>query len=816
MKILQVVHGFPPHNNAGTEIYTYHLSRHLRAQGHAVEIFCRVDDRPRKPFELMTIEREGLRIHEINNRMQNLKSFEWTYRNPTIADAFASLLLAGAPDVVHVQHLTLLSTDLIEICRDHNVPVVMTLQDYWMICQKGQMQQDDGTNCAAPIDTACDTCLRSSATFSSVAQTAAQALDRVVPGFARQGSRLRAIAKSGFQAVAERRKKPSEEVERIERRQNHIRRMLSMVDAFVAPGEYIKQKFVAFGVPTEKILRIDQGIDKSFIAQLNSKSNDRVRFGFVGSLMKSKGVIPLLEAYSQLETGKTELNVWGETAQREDIAAVEAAIERYGQRPDIAIRGGFPIDRKAAVFSEIDVLVVPSTWQENTPFVIQEAFACGIPVIASDIGGIPEMVTDNVSGLLVPAGNVDALAAALGKLRDWDEVRRLAQGAPQIPDIANNAAAYSAIYETVSANAVTATPTQKEVENLHLLESDMAGGSAIWESRPMILEMATNNICDLECIMCAPEGHVSPSSLRKEQVRQFATFVFPAASVMTPSVGSEPFLGNINLMNELCTQYGVQINLITNANFLTAEAFENIKDNLGRIQVSLDSCDPEVYAKIRRGGNFAHVDKNLQAVVPLAAAEGIEVMLSGVLTHDTITRMADFVRYAARVQASAVAFQRLIYIVEGVEDLDPFETMVPEAIEECFERARIAAREGGINLHIDDGMPHVYENQEQRTRQYRSSALTHRFIQEHPGYCYMAAMYMKVDADGRVYPCCRGSDQIVMGNANKQSLREIWNGKEWQKLREEMRTGNLRPWCQGCPFHKLSAEPTEPAAKPRS
>ena len=67
--------------------------------------------------------------------------------------------------------------------------------------------------------------------------------------------------------------------------------------------------------------------------------------------------------------------------------------------------GEFKHSRIAEIFSEIDVLVVPSVWYENSPLVIQEAFLAGTPVIASDIGGIPELVKDKENGLLFKAND---------------------------------------------------------------------------------------------------------------------------------------------------------------------------------------------------------------------------------------------------------------------------------------------------------------------------------------------------------------------------------------------------------------------------
>ena len=79
--------------------------------------------------------------------------------------------------------------------------------------------------------------------------------------------------------------------------------------------------------------------------------------------------------------------------------------------------GAIPLDAIPETLVSFDLLVVPSIWEENSPLVIREAFAAGVPVVASRIGGIPEMVADGVGGLLFEPGDADDLAAHLASSR---------------------------------------------------------------------------------------------------------------------------------------------------------------------------------------------------------------------------------------------------------------------------------------------------------------------------------------------------------------------------------------------------------------
>ena len=109
--------------------------------------------------------------------------------------------------------------------------------------------------------------------------------------------------------------------------------------------------------------------------------------------------------------------------------------------------GGFDHQKIASVFHEIDVLVVPSLLEENSPFVIQEAFASGTPVIGSRIGGIPELVTDGVSGLLFTPGDSQGLREKLEYLTDNPEIiQKFKENMPKAKNIQAHAREIEEIY----------------------------------------------------------------------------------------------------------------------------------------------------------------------------------------------------------------------------------------------------------------------------------------------------------------------------------------------------------------------------------
>src|SRR5579862_3384773 len=158
MKILQVIHTFPPISQAGSEIYTFNLSKEL-AKHHELFVAYRVADANRPEYDVQRGKYEGLGIWTINNTFRNFKSFEDTYRNDEIAARFGKFLDEIRPDVVHFQHVTCLSTTCVHEAKKRKIPVVFTLHDYWLICPRGQFVKRDLTLSEEQDDVSCVQCM---------------------------------------------------------------------------------------------------------------------------------------------------------------------------------------------------------------------------------------------------------------------------------------------------------------------------------------------------------------------------------------------------------------------------------------------------------------------------------------------------------------------------------------------------------------------------------------------------------------------------------------------------------------------------------
>jgi glycosyltransferase involved in cell wall biosynthesis len=239
------------------------------------------------------------------------------------------------------------------------------------------------------------------------------------------------------------------------RRTSHMKAVCASITHFIAPSRYMRDRFVAFGIPGERITVADYGFDHSpFAALKRTPAEPRLRVGFLGSLMISKAPHLLLEATRALPEGSISVALYGaHTAYHGDDSYRDRLATLLAQ-PNVVLHGPLAHGDVPRALASIDVLVVPSIWPENSPLVIHEAFLAGAPVIASRIGGIPELVTDEVNGLLFRPGDAADLASKLERMvADPGLVATLRDGIPPVRTIEADVHETRAMYQrTRSAN----------------------------------------------------------------------------------------------------------------------------------------------------------------------------------------------------------------------------------------------------------------------------------------------------------------------------------------------------------------------------
>jgi glycosyltransferase involved in cell wall biosynthesis len=406
MKIAQVVHWFLPKHLAGTEVYTYRLSQELQEQ-HQVYLYCRESGFWGRRLHEVDEVYQGLPVRRVYSnppiaRYRLLARLLNRFRSPTIEASFARFLDEKQPDIVHVQHLLLLSGGIIAVAKERDLPVVVTLHDYWFLCHNARLLRPNLSLCSGPVGGwRCAGCAE-----VEIPATLRHLLSPLItPLFLYRTA--------------------------------YLRRHLEMADLIISPSAFVRDRFVDNGFAADRIQVSDNGTANTWVGDFQPEHSDRLRLGYIGALMHHKGVHTLIEAFDKLGDVRAELHVFGDPA---TSPPYYTRIERMAQNPRIHFQGRFDNDEIDRVLGQIDVLVVPSLWYENAPVTIHEARLAGIPVIGARIGGIPEFVDHDVSGLLFAPGDVGDLRVQMQRLLDeWRLLERLRQGVRPVKSIEENA-----------------------------------------------------------------------------------------------------------------------------------------------------------------------------------------------------------------------------------------------------------------------------------------------------------------------------------------------------------------------------------------
>jgi len=432
MRIIQVVHQFLPRHLAGTEVYTYNLAQEL-SQRHQVWIYTREDSPiPEEPHETDEVY-DGLPVRRVYFNPPGLQGdllpryitfsgnvsgllglFLNRTQNKTIEAFFARFLTETKADLVHVQHLFKLSAGLIPVAKRRGVPVVVTLADFWFICHNAQLLRPSLARCIGPGGgLKCPAC--ADLNVSPLVRTLLW--PALAPLFVYRNA--------------------------------YLKRCLEQADVVISPSAFVKQKLVENGYRAERIQVSDYGLSTHIRQDYHPTPSSRVRFGYIGTLTRHKGVHVLIEAFNRLDSAEAELLIYGNPTYDPAYSAQLPALARH---PGIRFLGEIDNATVGRTLSGLDVLVVPSIWYENSPINIHEANLVGVPVIASNIGGMAELVPDGVAGLQFQVGDAGDLAAKMRRfIEDRSLVEQFRRQMPPVKSIEENAQELEVIYEQLVA-----------------------------------------------------------------------------------------------------------------------------------------------------------------------------------------------------------------------------------------------------------------------------------------------------------------------------------------------------------------------------
>ncbi len=417
MRILIAVHGYPPTHYAGAERAAERIVRWLVSQNHEVDVFT--IENPESPEQKVeTSSENGVTIHRIFCDLNQGDHFRNLYDHSFIAEAAENLLRQTAFDLVHVVSGYLLGAQVIRAAHQARIPAVVTLTEYWFLCAQLNLLQTDGELCNGPEShTKCARCIAQN-------RRRHRYLERAAP-------HIMDTLWSGANRVPF----VQSYVNQVKQRQTALREALNMADLVISPSRFLINKYGEFGFDTRRYVYIRHGLTavKAPEAITSAKDSDTLRLGYIGQIKYHKGtdllvsaVLPLLDAGHAIS-----VDIWGPT--HEDPEYAHQLQERTRDYPTIQWRGRYEAPRVWDILSGFDALVVPSRWYENSPTVIAEAFTVGLPVLATNLGGMAELIEHEKSGLLFELNNTVSLQQQIRRLlQEPDLLDNLRAGVPSV------------------------------------------------------------------------------------------------------------------------------------------------------------------------------------------------------------------------------------------------------------------------------------------------------------------------------------------------------------------------------------------------
>lgn len=426
MRILIVVHQFFPEFLGGTEVLTLDTAKMLQKKGHDVRILtaypCEKTVEDIHRFDRYIYE--GLEIerfkHSVTPMGTQNNTFELEYNNLFFADYFRKYLKNWAPDIVHFIHFHRMSASAIDVCYELKIPSVYTATDFWLVCPVSQLREYDNSTCNGPHRNAVN-CVR-----HMVLAYQPEKIKAVFTKLPNWGLglgilliKLNLFPKMWFTSY----------VKALSNRPDFMKKRLNRIDKVLVPTKLMGQLLIKNGLHKSRVQLQHFGIDvgKYETTAVQRGKEKQLRIGFIGTLFEHKGIHLLIEAVKNLPPHiPVQLKIYGDTEQFPEYGKklLDMAIG-YKQ---IEFLGTFPNEQIGKILQNIDVLVVPSIWYENTPLVIYSALAAGCPVIATDLGGMSEVIQNNVNGLLFKKEDIPGLTGAIRRLaEDRDLLEKLSR-----------------------------------------------------------------------------------------------------------------------------------------------------------------------------------------------------------------------------------------------------------------------------------------------------------------------------------------------------------------------------------------------------
>ncbi len=381
------------------EVYTFNLARSLQMRGIEVAVLL-----PNFEHELNdSYYCEGIRVMRFAENSQSNRGLIMGKRPPDGLKRFIKILEEEKPDILHFQELSAgrgIGLYHLAAAADLKIKILLTCHLSAYSCQTGNLVYKEEKLCDGIIRrgmcTACSYQARGITGIKATLLKTSASLLYVAGINATQWNSTPGTA-LGFPFLIDKKKK-------------ELVTLSILCDRIVVLTKFYGQILEANGVPVEKIFHSLQGLTGKAIGQAAMHVSSHLRLVFVGRVSKYKGVHLLLEALHQLPIDAISLDIYGPVTEDE---YGQDCVKESANMPNVKWKGSLPNTEVINKLSGYDLLCLPSTFSEMSPLVIQEAFAAGLPVLASNVYGNAEQIRHGLNGWLFEFKNATALKEQL-------------------------------------------------------------------------------------------------------------------------------------------------------------------------------------------------------------------------------------------------------------------------------------------------------------------------------------------------------------------------------------------------------------------
>lgn len=349
----------------GSEKYYFDLAKLLKENGHEVAFFSMQDEK-----NIETDCKEYFVKSLDMNSKNPFKAVDIIYsrKNKKIME---KALEDFKPDIVHLNNFQRqLSASIIKPIKKRNIPIVFTAHDLQAICPAIVMLDNEKNICEKCLKGKYINCIKG-----------------------------KCVKNSGLKSI----------LGAVEGKYYRLKKIYSKkIDKIISPSEFYKLKLIQDGIQEDKVEAIHNFIN---IDDYNVKVEDEGYALYYGRIIKEKGIMTLLNAFKNIKKHKLYIAGTGP-----DVEKVEKYIKENNMADRVELLGFLDSKDVKAYVRKARFIVVPSIWYENCPYSVLETLAMGKPIIGSNLGGIPELVQNEKTGLIYKYNNEKELEEKMNYL----------------------------------------------------------------------------------------------------------------------------------------------------------------------------------------------------------------------------------------------------------------------------------------------------------------------------------------------------------------------------------------------------------------